>query len=551
VRALVQSVPVQVVLNYGLRPLVMCTLLWVLPFGLWEAGWLARVVLFLGVAFLVNTRFGRRVEAVLFETARRLLELVPSIPAILRWINDVFRELMDALEWMLARIEDWLRLRGRTGPFAVAVRAVAGLIWMPFAWIIRFYTVVLIEPMINPVKLPLSILFAKFIYPLLLLFPGVLQSDPSSVLGYSSPLVGQLAAFLSEPVAGVLVLGTIWLLPDACTFLFWEMRENWRLYRANRPEALRPVPVGDHGETVRGLLHWGFHSGTVPRLYAKLRSAEREAAQTDQWRDSRTYRAALHSVEEAVCRFVTRDFIEVLNDRESGWTGPRLAAGQVLLGTNRIRLELLAEGTASAWLEWEDRSGWLVVAWVEPGFLTTLSGEQARLFGNTLAYLYKRAGVDLVGEQVRGVLPKEAVHFDLCPEGLLVWYGSRDSDPLLYDIADPAPQLRPRVPGQRQPTAGPILDATRLMFARTQITWAQWTEVWRPPALGDKPGRLGPPVGELILSPPRTDRSPAAAAELRADDRTPTPPPTPTVSLAQADEQGKPSGTDHPAETGS
>jgi hypothetical protein len=517
VRALLRSVPVQLVLNYALRPLVVCALLWSFPLGLWELGWPARVLTFLVTAFVANTRFGWRVEAALLQAARGLLELVPSIPAILRWLNDVFRELIGALEWVLARIEDWLRLRGRTGPLAVAVRTLAGLIWWPFAWLIRFYTVVLIEPMLNPLKLPLSILFAKFVYPLLLLFPGMLQSDPHSFLGYSSPLVGEFAAYIPEPVAWLLVMGTLWLLPDAFTFLFWEMRENWRLYRANRPDALLPVAVGDHGERVRGLLHWGFHSGTVPRLYAKLRTAEREAAVTDVWREARTHRAALRAVEEAVRRFVTRDFVEVLNDPESRWTGPRLSAGRVLLGTNRIRLELEAEGGVPAWLEWEDRCGWLVVAWAEPGFLTALTEDQARVFGNALTYLFKRAGVDLVREQVRAALPKEAQHFDLSPDGLLVWYGSRDSAPLLYDIADPAPQLRPRVPGQRQPTAGPVLDATRLMFKRVEITWSQWTEVWRPPAPGEKPRRLGPPGGELVLLPPRTERPPLPPAPTASD----------------------------------
>ena len=38
--------------------------------------------------------------------------------------------------------------------------------------------------------------------------------------------------------------------------------------------------IGSHGETVRGLLQPGFHSGTVPRLYARLRAAERRAVQT-------------------------------------------------------------------------------------------------------------------------------------------------------------------------------------------------------------------------------------------------------------------------------
>jgi hypothetical protein len=512
VRALLGSALVQLALNYGARPLLVCALLWLSPGGLWHAGtesglqWPQRAVTFALVAVVVNTRFGRRIEAVLFETARAILELIPSIPSMLRWLNDVFRELVAALEWVLARVEDWLRLRGRTGAVTVAVRVVAGLLWMPFAFLIRFYTVVLIEPMINPLKLPLSLLFAKFVYPVLLVL-GLFDIE-----NLNSPLVGVLAPHVSYPVAWLVVIGTFYLLPDACTYLFWEMRENWRLYRANRPDGLRPVPVGDHGEPVLGLLHWGFHSGTVPRLYARLRSAEREASRTDVWRDARTYRAALRAVEEAVQRFVTRDFVEVLNDPASGWTGPKLAAGRVRLGTNRIRLELLAqgEGLPPAWLEWEDRSGWLVAGWAESGFLCSLTDDQARVFGNALAYLYKRAGVDLAEEQIRAALPREAVRATVSPDGLLVWYGSRDAAPLLYDIVDPSPQWRPRVPGQRHPTDGPVLDAARVMFNRVPITWTQWTEVWRPPQPGDKPPRLGP--GELALLPPRPERPPEAGA---------------------------------------
>ncbi len=513
VRLFFRSIPVQLVRKFLLRPLVVYGVLVSVSTDLRSAMWLIHMLVFLVATFFVNTRIGERVEALLFEAARALLELVPSLPAILRWLNDQFRDLVGALEWVLSRVEDGLRLRGRAGPLAVAIRTVAGLVWMPFAFLIRFYTVVLIEPMLNPLKLPLSILFAKFVYPLLLLFPGILQSDPQSLLGYSSPMVGQMAAYLTEPGAWLLVMGTLWLLPDAFTFLFWEMRENWRLYRANRPDVLLPVAVGDHGERVHALLHWGFHSGTVPRLFARLRAAEREAARTDVWREARTYRAALRGVEEAVRRFVTRDFVEVLNDPASGWSGPKpLHAGKVLLGTNRIRLELQAGDATPAWLEWEDRYGWLVAGWADVGFLKELTAEQSRIFNNALAYLYKRAGVDLVVEQVRAALPREARHFDLCPDGLLVWYASRDAAPLLYDIADPVSQLRPRVPGQRQPTTGPALDTLRLLFNRLQLTWTQWTEVWRPPSEGEKPRRLGPPGGELTLLPASTDAKSVSAS---------------------------------------
>ena len=125
-------------------------------------------------------------------------------------------------------------------------------------------------------------------------------------------------------------MGTLWLLPDAVTYLFWEMRENWRLYRANRPAALRPVAVGPHGETVKGLLHRGFHSGTVPRLYARLRAAEREAARTDNWRDARTHRAGAAGgggggppVRHPGLRRGAEQ------PGEPGWGGPPLAVGGV------------------------------------------------------------------------------------------------------------------------------------------------------------------------------------------------------------------------------
>jgi hypothetical protein len=500
-RRMVASVPVQFLLNMLLKPLALAMLVMSLYTPIWLAGWPARIVTLLLSIFVVNTAIGRIGEALLLELARGLIELVRSTPALLSWINDIFRDLIYVLEWVLARTEDWLRLRGSAGPLAMAVRAVAGLIWMPFAFLIRFYSIVLIEPMINPLKLPLSILFAKFVYPLLLLLPDVFKADPSSFLGYSSPLVNQLADYLSEPGAWLLVMGTIWLLPDACTFLFWEMRENWRLYRANRPTAIRPVPVGEHGESIEGLLHWGFHSGTVPKLFARLRAAERTAAQTDNWRDARTYRAALRGVEESVRRFVTRDFTEVLNSPESAWGEPRLRVGEVILGTNRIRLEILAaDGAASAWLEWEDRASWLVSGWSAPGFLCKLSVEQARVFENALAYLYKRAGVEVVREQVRAELPAEAIHFEIGLDGLLVWYGSRDSEPLLYDLGDPVKDLRPRSPGHRQPTHGPTLDAGRLIFERINLTWPQWMEVWRGGAAASAP-IFGPAGRKWTLLP--------------------------------------------------
>jgi hypothetical protein len=531
VRRLVGSVPVQFGLNYVIKPIVLALIVWLIVPELYVAGPAARLVTVVACGFFVNWRLGKAIEALLLEAIRGLVEMVRSLPAVFRWINDIFRDLVYVLEWVLVRTEDWLRLRGTAGRLAIAVKTVAGLIWWPFAFLIRFYTVVLLEPMLNPLKLPLSILFAKFVYPLLLLFPGVLQADATSFLGYSSPLVNSLEGVLGRPAAWLLVMGTLWLLPDAFTFLFWEMRENWRLYRANRPTALKPVGVGPSGERVRGLLHRGVHSGTVPRLYGKLRAAERDAAQTDNWREARTHRAALRHVEEAVGRFVTRDFTEVLNRPESRWGGPLLSVGKVTLGTNRIRLEVRAEGFPSAWLEWEDRSGWLVAGWAEPGFIAELPREQAEALEDALAYLYKRAGVDVVREQVEAELPREAKHFDIGPDGLLVWYGTRESPPLLYDLGDPAAELYPQTPEQHRPVLGPSLDARRIMFGRVTLTWSHWIDVWRPRSPGEPRRRFGPDDFEWSLLPPRDEHPPDKMPPSEPERPPEYPPPLPPISI--------------------
>lgn len=489
-----RSLLFQLAVHYIFNPLLVCGLVWLLIPDSWHPHLWTWAIVFVIADYLLNADVGRKLGFLLLETARGFIELVRAGPAVIRWINDQFRYLVNGVEWALARTEDWFRIRGRSSAMAVFIRAVASVIWMPFAILIRFYTLVLIEPMINPLKLPLSILFAKFVYPLLAVL-GLFTISP-----VDSPLVTALEPILSRPLAWILVIGTFYLSPDLFTFLFWEMRENWRLYRANRPDVLKAVAVGPHGETVRGLLHIGFHSGTVPRLYARLRAAELEAAHTDVWRDARTYRQALRGVEEAVRQFVTRDLVAIVNASEE-WTAGKLAVGDVNLGTNRIRVQLTLNGAPDAvWLEWEDRSDWLVAVCEEAGFLKRLPSRPLRIFENALVYLYRRAGVDLIREQVRAVLPREAVRFYFSTNGLLVWYGSRESQPLLYDPNESQEELRPRNPGDRRLALGPTLPANRLVFSRLELTWPQWLAVWQGRDL-EKPPRFGPADWELKLLP--------------------------------------------------
>ncbi|HVK07899.1 MAG TPA: serine/threonine-protein kinase [Gemmataceae bacterium] len=466
VRMLLTSWPLHIVYDFVLKPGVLGTVVLLAFPALWDAGWAARIGTFAVAVAIVNSRVGRAIETLLFQVAVQVTNLFRSFPHLLRWVSNIFRRWLEALEWVLARGEDWLRLRGEGSTLAVAVRAVAGLVWAPIAFLIRFYVVVLIEPMVNPLKLPLSILFAKFVYPLLALM-GLFTLSP---LG--SPLVDPLAPFLTWPVAWLVIIGTFYLLPDAVTFLFWEMRENWRLYRANRPTAVRAAAVGPHGETVARLLRPGFHSGTIPRLYARLRAAEQEAAVTGEWRRVRANRQALREVEDSVRRFVERDLLMALN-MSPVWAETKLSAGRVELGLTRIRVEVrMAGDDRPAVLEWELLADWLVAAWAAPGWVAGLADDRAQSLANAVAYLHQRAGADLAREQVRAALPSGAEHFDLTAAGLLVWYGPRDVAPTLYDLRQAGPGLKPRTPDNVRPAIGPALETDRVLFRRTRLTWA-------------------------------------------------------------------------------
>ena len=137
---------------------------------------------------------------------------------------------------------------------------------------------------------------------------------------------------------------------------------------------------------------------------------------------------------------------------------------------------------------------------------------------------------------MRAELPADAQHFEIVSDGLLVWYGSRESEPLLYDLSDPVNELRPRNAGQRQLTHGPTLEARRLIFERASLTWPQWMEVWRGGPTATLPV-FGPGDRELTLLPPqRPNRELSPSLNGKGDHGTlPTTMVVPDATIPQAE----------------
>src|SRR5262249_4884232 len=129
------------------------------------------------------------------------------------------------------------------------------------------------------------------------------------------------------------------LLPGLAGFLVWELKENWKLYAATRSPNLRPEVIGHHGETMVRFLRPGFHSGTLPKLYADLRPSERPSHRRRSWRAARKQREALQHVEERIQHFFERELLVLLRSTK-GWGGERILVGTVVTGSNRVRVEL-------------------------------------------------------------------------------------------------------------------------------------------------------------------------------------------------------------------
>jgi hypothetical protein len=415
-----------------------------------------------GGIVLLNTRLGRDIEEnvtdwLLHRWAWLNVDLVPGV---VRWIMDVSRWCLEGLEQMLYTVNESLRFRSGTSQIVIFFKAVLGLFWSFVTYIIRFAVNLLIEPQVNPIKhFPVVTVSHKVCLPMIPTLAGVLRN-------------------FGVRRATTTAAGIIFGIPGIFGFMVWEVKENWKLYRANRSRNLRPVAIGSHGETMLRLLRPGFHSGTVPKLFKKIRRAERHASE----RSAHKYGAALHHVAASIAHFVERDLLALLR-RARGWGGLPIHLGHVCLATNRVWLELAcpALGDTPLAIAIDQQGGWLLAGVLEPGWLPRLNAEQRMTLAAALAGLYKLAGVHLTREQIASCLPAPVLAYGLTEEGLMLWAGADGSEQAVYDLSE-GPKLTPvgRTPECRNMSdVLPVLDRSRLIFAATPIAWDDWVHAWQ------------------------------------------------------------------------
>ncbi len=452
-RAIVHNPVTRFIRRHLLFPVVIGGLSALATWLFWRDG-LAATLVGVGLGILAATLFrtpvGRGLEDRLNEVAERVWRIVSVnfLLGLLTLILSFFRAILEAIDRAIYAVDEGLRFHEGESRAAFAFKVGFGLVWFVFTYVFRFAWNLLVEPQINPIKH----------------FPVVTVSHKILV-----PLAPSLATQLgtSERTMFLLISGV----PGIFGFLVWELKENWKLYRANAPDSLNPVIIGSHGEKMRALLRPGFHSGVVPKTFAKWSRAVRAR------KPHRAAKAhhALEHVAEALHRLVEREFIAYLRVSRR-WAGRSIHAEHPRLATNRVRLPLSATGFAGeVILSFEERGGWVIASVEEPGWLAELSADERAAFADALLGLEKLAGTHAVREQVATVIGPEAARFDAVPEGLVI--PRPDGTEALFDYDD-GPELR-------SPTRR--LASKQMVLSDCPLPWSDWVERWEADAAGKSP----------------------------------------------------------------
>ena len=404
VERLLKSRPVRLFRRYLWSPLVAAAVTWLLlPHA---GGWLSRsnpwlpAWLFGTAAACLNSPFGRAVQERLLEGLGRAIQQIHTrlIVGLVSWIVDTFRRAVDFIEGTLYAVDEQLRFRADESQATLALKAVLTTLWSGINWFVRFCVTLLIEPQLNPIKhFPVVTVSHKLLVPMI----PMVASNLSVATGMERGLALTTVTFISTTIPGVF------------GFLAWELKENWRLYAANRPPTLRPVQVGRHGESMRRLLLPGFHSGTIPKLFGKLRRQLRGRDRT-----VGTTRAGEQLAELAhdIAAFVDDECLGLLRrTRSLGAVAIRVA--DVRLATNRVSIDLAADAVAPEPLTIDlcQQRGTLLRRLRTTGWLGRLPAERRRLVEYAIAGLDCLSGTDFATTDEGGpaaTLPVEPIEWD-------------------------------------------------------------------------------------------------------------------------------------------
>ncbi len=414
----------------------------------------------------LNSRLGRDAQELTAEWIGNAWHKLRArvVVAVFDFVIDMFRLVLNFVERFLYAVDEWLRFHSDESWLSILSKAVLGVVWSFVSFLIRIYVNLLIEPTFHPVKhFPVVTVAHKMILPALIMLEG--------------KMVEFLGHYLGVPLARSITWFNIFFIPGIFGFIVWELKENWRLYQANRQKHLKPVAVGSHGETVARLLRPGFHSGTLPKLFRKMRRLEHQNASFKRFSARRAGREQLEHIETAIRNFVDRELIRLL-ELCPAWKGTELKCGHIRAASNSfsIDIECHAIGEAPLRLLFQEQSHWVAASVPEAGWLRFASADQLRSFQNALVGFYRKSGIDLVREQVE----QNFLHqhpYDINSEGLVVWPDANFSNELTVSVDREGP-LRASPVAAANAAGILTTERSQVLFWESVTTWSEWNTLW-------------------------------------------------------------------------
>lgn len=447
--------------------------------------WTGAIAVLFSTAF--NSRLGQDTQELTAEwvgnTWYKLRARV--VMAVIDWIIDMFRLVLNIIERFLYAVDEWLRFHSDESWLSIVAKAFLGVIWSFVSFLIRIYVNLLIEPTLHPVKhFPVVTVAHKMFLPVILIIEHRMRDT--------------LTPYVGLAIAGPITWFNIVFLPGIFGFLVWELKENWRLYQANRKNLLTPVAVGSHGETVARLLRPGFHSGTLPKLFRRMRRLEHQEASFRRFSARRASGDQLEHIEKAIRSFAERELISLLKSCPV-WNNTGLQCGHIHAASNcfYVELECSRLGTPSVRLLFQEQSGWVAASVAESGWLRFASTDQLKSFQNALQGFYRKSGIDLVREQLEanfaGIHP-----YDINSAGFTIWPNGDFDKELTVDLSGKG-AVRP-LPIHEATAAGLLqTDRDAVLFNESLTEWTHWQYLWTP----------GESAGGVRSLPPACSQTPA------------------------------------------
>ncbi|MGL5094089.1 MAG: hypothetical protein ACRDD1_00775, partial [Planctomycetia bacterium] len=437
-----------------------------------------------GVVFvLTNSRPGRVLEEAVVDWSIHAWQQFRAtiLLGLAQWVVEQFKRAVERVEQWLYAIDEAMLFRPGESWLVRLLKPPAAVAWAGVRYVVRFCIVLLVEPQINPIKhFPVVTVGHKLLWPMLPALIGLFETT----FGFDK----EWSVFLA--------LGIINGCPGIFGFFVWELKENWKLFEANRAKELHGVRIGGHGETMTGLLRPGFHSGTLPNLFRRLRRARRAVARGRVDDPTQKPRIGLHHAHDEILHFLDREFVRLLaDDRLAGSRVGLVAVDVASLATNRIVVVLRpadddrsasrngpanhSAGPAverSVSLTFEDQGGVLAATVVDHGWLVDLPPAARRRFLVALAGLCKLCQVEVVRGAVERSLPAKTAS-SLHDRRWVVEPIDGAGPQASYALDDPGELSADGPPG---PFVGglPTLDADRVLLRNVPIAWTDWVLFW-------------------------------------------------------------------------